>query len=393
MATTAKKQKEDMALGLGKYYEAEREDLWGRVDREAAVNGMSSLIDPSTLVPTSSTSAPKKSQSSGATGGSSNTSASGGSISTGGYTVGGSGSNYSFGVADSDTESYSGGLGLNSLLASVLGTAGGIGLGMQGMPMAGTFGSIFSGILGDGMSQDKMQQTLVNGGLGTLASAVNPIAGILYSIAKAAGLNVAQGLSEQFGDGMANTAPGFGGGYWGKKGTGDGITGGLVDPAATYSPSIVPGYESPITGESDALGGGLALTGANGLLPAITGVEGTQGITPLIEASITEVLADTAPSVVPLDNTTGAVVTDPITSDTVAGDTTTGDTTDYSFMDNYGSDYDRLGYGDSVTSSESGDSGESGGTGNTWSSWTSSSNDSSSDSSGSGDSSSNSSGD
>jgi len=285
MAT--KKDKEDMALGLGRYYESERQDIWGKVNGDALVGGMSSLTDPSTKQQLSSS-------------GGSNISGIG--TGDGGSSSGTGSSNYTVRSGDTDTSGdTTGNSGLSNTAASLVGAGTGVGLSMAGVPFGSVAGNIFGGLLGD-KSGTQIAEGATNSIIGSIIGSINPVAGLVYSGLKVAGLNIGQGLNEQFGNGMTGIAPGYGGGYFGKKGTGEGITGGLVDSNSNLGGVTVDvgSAMAPAVGyETGDLGSGLTVSSAKGLEAGNQGLQQSYEPTPPTDtnpdsASITDSLAASA---------------------------------------------------------------------------------------------------
>lgn len=169
---------EDLALGVGRYYESERNDLWGRAERNASTGGMSSLVDPTVkrqvegLDTTTDTN-------SGLTTGSSTDSGGAGST------------NYGYSPTyDNEvlSEFQSNPFALSPAASSLSGMAAGMGLGLAGFPsIAGTIGSkVVSGLTSE---EGINENTFANAGLDMLLSAVlGPVAGVVKGFGKLTGL-------------------------------------------------------------------------------------------------------------------------------------------------------------------------------------------------------------
>lgn len=179
MATAKKKAEDELALGVGKYYEKERNDLWGSQTRNAATGGVSPLIDISSLV-TNRTTEPSAAEVTAASGetGTVGGNDSGGSI---GANFGGGGSSYGYGLSDNGA-SREGGLGLGSLAASGVGAVAGAGAAYMGLPGASIIGSLAQSLAG---TEGVNPNTLANAALSSL---IGPVGSIAKGIGKVTGL-------------------------------------------------------------------------------------------------------------------------------------------------------------------------------------------------------------
>jgi len=117
---------------------------------------------------------------------------------------------------------YSGpteGLGLNSLMAGILGNVMGMGAGKLGAPgpIGGLVSGITSALLGKGDPSNKVANSVIKAGITLAFPQLAPVIGL----ANMFGLNMKQGLTELFG--MEKPAPGYEGGFFGTQGIGGGI--------------------------------------------------------------------------------------------------------------------------------------------------------------------------
>jgi hypothetical protein len=101
--------------------------------------------------------------------------------------------------------------------ANALGTLAGLftSQASEGKLPSGLVGTLVSGLY-RGDDSTKLGGNLLNSGLGYLAGAINPMAGLAYSLARMAGLNVAQGIADNSkSDATQRTDAGYNGGYFG----------------------------------------------------------------------------------------------------------------------------------------------------------------------------------
>ena len=248
MATYDSKRRvaEDDPVGLGRY-KAERDDLWGQVTRNAATGGMSSLTnadfhEPGMPAPVAAQQSEPTTYNHSTTAGIPNT----------------------FNAENSGQ----GGLGLPSWMASAAGTGTSLLLGGMRVPGSGTFGSIAGAVLGD-KTDSEIKETAGNGLIGTAISMMNPIAGLIYSVAKGFGLNVTQGLGELVNPPNTETDGGHAGGFWGKKSDYNGYEPGGKNEFGSVNLSLIPrgddsdsqdtGYH-PISTDAEGLAGIRAVT-------------------------------------------------------------------------------------------------------------------------------------
>jgi len=227
MATYDSKRRvaEDDPVGLGRY-KAERDDLWGQVTRNAATGGMSSLTNADFHEP--GMPAPVAAQTPVSTG------------SGGDYSRSGPATPNSF----DPNSSGMGGLGLPSWMASATGTGTSFLLGGMGVPGSGTLGSIAGAVLGD-KTDSEIKETAGNGLLGTALSTLNPIAGLIYNVAKGFGLNVVQGVSELADKPNTETNGGHAGGFWGKKSDYNGYEPGGRNEFGSVNLALIPRGDDP----------------------------------------------------------------------------------------------------------------------------------------------------
>ena len=141
--------------------------------------------------------------------------------------------------------------------------------------LGGMVGTLASGLVGN-KSEKQIGQDMLNSGIGTLVSMTNPVAGIVYSLARNLGFNPAYGLNNLFGDGLNGVAPGYEGtlgGFFGKNALGTGIkstpsnitNAGFSSSGGSSSSSYTPpGFSS------GDLGSGITNTGGTGIRGGIS---------------------------------------------------------------------------------------------------------------------------
>lgn len=176
--SSKRRDEEDLALGVGRYYESERNDLWGRAERNASTGGMSSLVDPTIKRQVDGLDTTTDTSSGLTTGGSSDSGGAGGT-------------NYGYSPTyDNEvlSEFQSNPFALSPAASSLSGMATGMGLGFAGFPsIAGTIGSkVVSGLTSE---EGINENTFANAGLDMLLSAVlGPVAGVVKGVGKLTGL-------------------------------------------------------------------------------------------------------------------------------------------------------------------------------------------------------------
>lgn len=139
--------------------------------------------------------------------------------------------------------------------------------------LGGMVGTLASGIVGD-KSKEQIGQDMLNSGIGTLVGMANPIAGIVYSLARNLGFDPAYGLNNLFGDGLVGVAPGYEGtlgGFFGKNALGTGI---ISTPSnitnAGFSNSGSSSSYTPAGFSAGDLGSGITNTGGYGIRGGIS---------------------------------------------------------------------------------------------------------------------------
>lgn len=181
MATSTSSKRrddEDLALGVGRYYESDRNDLWGRAERNASTGGMSSLVDPTVKRQVEGLDTTTDTNSGTTTGSSSDSGGAGGT-------------NYGYSPTY-DNESRSAvqdnPFALSPGASSLSGMAAGIGLGLAGFPpvVGNVAGKVVSGVTSE---EGINENTFANAGIDMMLSAVlGPVAGVVKGVGKLTGL-------------------------------------------------------------------------------------------------------------------------------------------------------------------------------------------------------------
>lgn len=199
------------------------------------------------------------------------------------------GESYSSGSAGEGSTEYSGpteGLGLNSLMAGILGNVVGMGAGKLGAPgpIGGLVSGITSALLGKGDPSNKVANSAIKAGLTLAFPQLAPVIGL----ASMFGLNMRQGLAELFG--IETPAPGYEGGFFGTQGIGSGIdsslgglqgvmgdsfaSDGLGGDTSSGGGSTTSGYDSGDLGTGISGGYGLGSTEGIGYGTSLGGLQG-----------------------------------------------------------------------------------------------------------------------
>lgn len=151
------------------------------------------------------------------------------------------------------------GLGLNSLMAGILGNVASMGVGKMGAPgpIGGLVSGVTSALLGKGDPSNKITNSAIKAAISLAFPQLSPVIGL----ASMFGLNMRQGLSELFG--VEKPAPGYEGGFFGTQGIGSGIDtslGGLQDAmsGAFGSDAYSGGGGTPSGYDQGDLGSGLS---------------------------------------------------------------------------------------------------------------------------------------
>lgn len=182
---------------------------------------------------------------------------------------------------------YSGpteGLGLNSLMAGILGNVVGMGAGKLGAPgpIGGLVSGITSALLGKGDPSNKIANSAIKAGITLAFPQLAPVIGL----ASMFGLNMRQGLSELFG--IETPAPGYEGGFFGTQGIGSGIDSSLGGLQGVMGDSFASdglggesgggstpsGYDSGDLGTGISGGYGLGSTEGIGYGTSLGGLQG-----------------------------------------------------------------------------------------------------------------------